>query len=157
MSVICLDVAKFCECGKPCKRYFCKGKPARYAKKCADCLGPYKRHNGHERIQRYGRHDYKLIRLGPQHWVLEHILIASTKIRPLKKGEHIHHRNGNTLDNRVENLQIVSRSEHMSIHRSLGPLWAVQHDKCIQCGTQERPHWARGLCTICYKRWWRAH
>jgi len=36
--------------------------------------------------------------------------------RKLKKEEHIHHINGNKLDNRIENLQIVSNSEHYYIH-----------------------------------------
>jgi hypothetical protein len=28
--------------------------------------------------------------------------------------------------------------------------WARQHDRCIECGTDSRPHLARGLCARCY-------
>lgn len=36
--------------------------------------------------------------------------------RKLKRSEHVHHINGNRSDNRVENLQVLSVSEHMRIH-----------------------------------------
>jgi hypothetical protein len=37
--------------------------------------------------------------------------------RFLRSDEIVHHRNGDPADDRVENLQIVTRSEHMEIHR----------------------------------------
>jgi hypothetical protein len=37
--------------------------------------------------------------------------------RELTKGEHVHHIDGDTLNDSTENLEIVSRSEHMSIHK----------------------------------------
>lgn len=37
--------------------------------------------------------------------------------RKLNKNEVVHHINGNKLDNRIENLQIMTRAEHMNIHR----------------------------------------
>jgi hypothetical protein len=43
-------------------------------------------------------------------WIMEQHLG-----RKLKTCEHIHHINGDPLDNRLENLQIVSNSEHQRI------------------------------------------
>lgn len=40
--------------------------------------------------------------------------------RSISRGLLVHHVNGNALDDRFENLQLVTRSEHLKIHR---PFW----------------------------------
>ena len=37
--------------------------------------------------------------------------------RYLKKGEIVHHKNGDVTDNRIKNLQVMTQSEHIKIHR----------------------------------------
>ena len=37
--------------------------------------------------------------------------------RELKANENVHHINNNPLDDRIENLELISRSEHTRLHR----------------------------------------
>jgi len=30
--------------------------------------------------------------------------------------------------------------------------WSTNHDCCLDCGTTEKPHEAKGYCSVCYKR-----
>lgn len=32
--------------------------------------------------------------------------------------------------------------------------WSRANTACVDCGTTERPHMARGRCNPCYMRWW---
>lgn len=51
----------------------------------------------------------------------EHRLLMENYLgRKLSSSELVHHINFNRFDNRIENLQIVSRSEHKKLHDNIG-------------------------------------
>ena len=51
-------------------------------------------------------------------YIFEHDLIMECAIgRWLQPNEVVHHKNGIKTDNRLKNLELLTRSEHMSLHR----------------------------------------
>ena len=56
--------------------------------------------------------------------------------RPLKQTEHIHHINGNPLDNRLENLQVISSIDHMRLHKQIYPDTKI----CEWCSKRYSPN-----------------
>lgn len=97
---------------------------------CSAHYSQIKRHGQitERKIGTINKKGYKVIVKGntkfPHKRYLEHRMIMELHIgRKLSIDETIHHINGNKLDNKIENLQIISRSEHGKIHakeRGLG-------------------------------------
>ncbi len=53
-------------------------------------------------------------------YVFRYRLVMEAHIgRFLSPGEEVHHTNGNPLDDRIENLQVLSKSEHSKLHNVL--------------------------------------
>lgn len=63
---------------------------------------------------------YRVLNTHDGNGIKEHIKIMQDFIgRELKENEVVHHINLDKLDNRIENLQIMTRSEHSSLHRKM--------------------------------------
>ena len=75
-------------------------------------------------------------------YVYEHRHLMEQKIgRLLRPGEVVHHKNGNKLDNRMENLEIKGHREHVRDHNIARPKKrsSVKYH-CENCGEEfERP------------------
>lgn len=60
---------------------------------------------------------YVFIKVGIRKWRQEHRLVVERELgRPLSRHEHVHHINHVKTDNRPENLQVLTNTEHYAVH-----------------------------------------
>ena len=72
-------------------------------------------------------------------YISEHIVVMEKHLgRPLKTGEHVHHINGIKDDNRLENLVVLTRSQHQHHHHPR----IHKPRPCPQCSSLFRPRTA---------------
>ena len=55
--------------------------------------------------------------------------------RPLRDDEIVHHKNAKKLDNRLENLEVMSRQQHSEHHNQKHP----RQQPCVVCGEMFTP------------------
>ena len=82
-------------------------------------------------VTEYG---YRRIRLRDRRLRFEHVLVWEAHFGPVPAGYELHHQNGNKLDNRIENLQLVTRLEHKRIHSGcirFGQTWLKRCRRCL--------------------------
>ena len=106
--------------------------------------------------------DGYLLRWVDGKFILDHRLVMQKNLgRELLETEHIHHLNGDRMDNRVENLQIVTNSEHHAIHHR-DKRNTETHKACPKCNqvllrsefhkNKSRPDGCRIRCKTCTRK-----
>lgn len=141
-------------CGKSFLKHRCYLKRGHKHHFCSkQCEGEFR--SLHNTTQSYQggtilRNGYRYIRLNGVQKEEHRIVMEQIIGRPLHGNEIVHHINGNKLDNRPENLVIMTRSEHMKLHAK-----PLKKRACKRCGKVMLIH-GRGLCGTCYS-WVREH
>lgn len=59
---------------------------------------------------------YKKVRVDGKYKYEHRYLVEQTLDRKLRPTEDVHHINGDKLDNRIENLKVLTKSEHTRLH-----------------------------------------
>lgn len=106
-----------------------------------------------ERIKYSRNLPYIVIKINASgRWIYKHRYIMEQHLcRQLQTYEFVHHVNGDTLDNRIENLCVLFHGEHTSLHSTVIQ-WATNYKSCQACNTIDKKHVAHGLCTSCYQK-----
>ena len=78
-------------------------------------------------------------------FITEHRKVMAEHLgRSLARNEHVHHRNGDRTDNRLENLELIAAGEHQRRHKT-GTKYPPEHCAAISAAKKgKKQPWARG-------------
>lgn len=80
---------------------------------------------------------YRCIRLNGKRIYEHRLIVEQTLGRLLRKDEVVHHNNFNKIDNRPENLTVMSQKTHRSLIDYLAGLWVKEHPGMVDKITRE--------------------
>lgn len=157
---------KKCECSKDCKTMIpiltARNKRQKYARgHYQKILNTKTNSNKYNKFYKpYYKYSNKYgVVLAHRYIYYIYLSILNNKPTYIPKNYDIHHINGNGKDNRIQNLQLVSRKEHMIIHDLFNGKSGKMNKKdmsnriCNICHTNNTRHWKQDIdgyiCIIC--------
>jgi hypothetical protein len=106
-------------CGKDFLTQHYRGHGTTCSHKCGTQLRWNRFHDENpDRICKKRDHGYIYLIFPDKHTIAEHRYVMENHLkRKLAKNEHVHHINGDRSNNNLENLVLLTRSEHNSVHK----------------------------------------